>query len=193
VAESPANEEQVPLHIPSRESKNEGSIGGKVARYCGGPNVADIFPASVESSNSFNKEKVEARSDLSAGWGELGETRAETAKAARDLGKNDPEMKNTVRTPYAIVAFATGIALEILNPTKPSPSLNPNPSTGTKETVRLYPGAALNPKRVMTKEPIFCNDMGVNEMLAVTLDPETLEFSFTSKSNSDGVMPAKYP
>jgi len=99
--------------------------------------MAESFPASVASNNSIKKENVDACTEFRAGWGESGETRAETVKMVRILDRNDPETNTTVRTPSKRVAFATGNVADVLNPTKPSPFLIPRPSLGMKETERL--------------------------------------------------------
>jgi hypothetical protein len=64
----------------------------------------------------------------------------------------------------------------------------PIPSTGMKATVRFWSNAAEKPVRVMLKEDSVCTLVGVNEIVAVTKAPATLELSLTRRSKSDGVM-----
>jgi len=108
--------------------------------------------------------------------------------AARVFAKKAPETNTTVRTPLEIVAFAAGAAADSLKPTKPSPMRIPIPSTGMKATVRFWLNAAEKPERVMLKEDSVCTLVGVNEIVAVTKAPATLELSLTRRSKSDGVM-----
>ena len=57
-----------------------------------------------------------------------------------------------------------------------------------KATVKFWPNAAENPERVTTKEDTICGEAGVNENVAVTEAPATLELSVTCKSKSEDVI-----
>ncbi len=110
--ETPANAEQVPLQYPSRDNKNEASMGSGGARNGRGPYVEGSVPELLASTISIEEENVAAYNEFEEVRGDRGEERPETANNTRVFGKKVPETKTTVRTPLEKFAFAEGLASE---------------------------------------------------------------------------------